>query len=98
MADSKYAFENLYEALRELSECVALIKGVKLYSHEDNIKFLKENKIIEEHEFERFDSFRRTRNKSKYYGKDISYSKLKESIDDMISLKNKLKDWVEKNV
>ena len=93
----RYSFENLYESLRELAECIALIKGSKIYSHEELIKYLEDEQIIDRSEFQTFDSFRKTRNKSKYYGKDISIEKVKESIDDFKLIYNKLLEWVNNN-
>ncbi len=85
---AKYVFENLYESLRELAECIALSDGKKIYSHELTIKYLKEKGSITENDSVLFDDFRKLRNKSKYYGKNISIEKLKESLNDFKRLKS----------
>ena len=93
-AMAKYVFENLYEALRELSECIALIGGYKIYSHDITISYLYESGYITEPDMHKFDSFRKLRNQSKYYGDDISYEKLVESTDHFRRLKNILEKLV----
>lgn len=87
---TKYVFENLYESLRELSEAISLLDGLKIYSHEITISYLSSKGYLEETQAKILDDFRKLRNKSKYYGKDISSQKLKESLPDMIMLKDKL--------
>ena len=87
---AKYVFENLYEALRELSECIALNKGRKIYAHDLVISYLRHENHLSEEDSEAFDSMRRARNQSKYYGKDISFEKLQETPDDFRRLKRAL--------
>lgn len=87
---AKYVFENLYESLRELSECIALSEGYKIYSHEITISLLLSKGYFNDIEANVFDLFRKLRNQSKYYGKDISFERLNESLDDFEKLKNKL--------
>lgn len=87
---SKYVFENLYESLRELSECIALNEGYKIYSHEITISLLLSKGYLNDIEANVFDSFRKLRNQSKYYGKEISFERLNESLEDFEKLKNKL--------
>lgn len=87
---SKYVFENLYGSLRELSECIALNEGYKIYSHEITISLLLSKGYLNDIEANVFDSFRKLRNQSKYYGKEISFERLNESLEDFKKLKNKL--------
>ncbi|MBU1855166.1 MAG: hypothetical protein KKF89_05575 [Nanoarchaeota archaeon] len=94
---TKYVFENLYESLRELSECIALTKGLKIYSHEITISFLLSQNILDESKAQIFNDFRKLRNQSKYYGKNISPEKLEESIKDIIKIKDILIKYLEEN-
>ena len=87
---AKYVFENLYEALRELPECITLNEGLKIYAHDLVISHLKRGNHLSEEDAEAFDSIRRMRNQSKYYGKDISFEKLQETLDDFRRLKQAL--------
>lgn len=84
---SKYVFENLYEAVRELVECIVLFNGFKIYSHEDSFRFLLQNKIVNDSDFYVLDNLRRLRNQSKYYGKEISNERLKESLETFVKFK-----------
>lgn len=88
---TKFVFENLYESLRELSEGIILSDGLKIYSHEYTLQYLIYKKHITNEDFNIFNDFRILRNKSKYYGKDISFEKLEESIKNFTKLNNKLK-------
>lgn len=94
---AKYCFENMYEALRELADCIANFEGLKFYSHEISISYLSNKKILDSALIDRFDSFRRTRNKSKYYGEGISFEKLHESIEDMKKIKEILIKKIDEN-
>lgn len=89
-AMSKYVFENLYEAIRELAECIALRDGLKIYSHEVTISYLLEKDAITDTLASRFDSFRKLRNKSKYYGKNISAETLQDCYNDLTQLQKLL--------
>ncbi|MFP4656973.1 MAG: hypothetical protein ACLFNK_05345, partial [Candidatus Woesearchaeota archaeon] len=93
---TKYVFENLYESIREISECITLLDGIKIYSHEITIIYLREKGYIDDKKASRFDDIRRLRNKSKYYGKEISPEKLKDSLDNFndlrVSLENKFQE------
>jgi len=61
---------NYYDALRSILEAIAALDGYKIYSHEAFSDFLKEKK--ESLMAEKFDRFRRIRNKINYYGSNIS--------------------------
>ena len=77
-----------YESIRELSECITLKNGLKIYSHEITISYLLHKQILNEGLASTFDNFRKLRNQSKYYGQRISEEKLQESLDDLIKIKN----------
>ena len=87
---SKYVFENLYDSIREISECIVLLDGLKIYSHEMTISYIFQKKYINHSEASIFNDIRNLRNKSKYYGKTISYEKVQESISQFEELKKKL--------
>jgi len=92
---SKYVFENLYDSIRELAECIALKNGLKIYSHEITIKYLFEQKKINDFDAKFFDDIRILRNRSKYYGENISYEKVLETVQDMKELFEKLLKMLE---
>ena len=60
---------NFYEALREIVEAIAIQDGYKVYSHEAFTYYLKE--LGEDRIAEKFDRFRKIRNRINYYGKLI---------------------------
>lgn len=83
----------LYDALRELLECLALKHGYKIYNHECYAAFLKEIMHLTI-EADIFDKLRKTRNGINYYGMLLSaeeaegvIKELKELIK-MIKIKN----------
>src|SRR3989344_212841 len=72
---------NFYDILRSFLEAFALSKGYKIYSHEAFTSFLI--KIGENDFAEKFDRFRRIRNKINYYGKDVSVEEAGEYIKEI---------------
>ena len=87
---TKFVFENIYDSIRELSECICLRDGLKIYSHELTISYLYKIKLLSEPEASFFDDLRILRNKSKYYGENISEDKLDECIEDVKRIFEKL--------
>lgn len=77
---------NYYDALRSILEAMAILEGYKIYSHEAFTDFLKEKK--ESLLAEKFDRFRRIRNKINYYGSDITPEEAKEYKEGIISMIN----------
>jgi len=69
--NSKFIFENCYEAIRELLDALLATYGYKSYSHQAPIVFAKDKQIINHKEAIVLDSLRDKRNKSKYYGREI---------------------------
>ena len=80
---------NYYDVLRSILEAISTLDGYKIYSHEAFTAFLKEKgeSIIAE----KFDRFRRIRNRINYYGKDISVNEVKENATEIIRLIDILK-------
>jgi hypothetical protein len=65
-----------YDALRELLEGYAILKGYKIYNHECYCAFLGE--LLEKKELsERFNKLRKVRNAINYYGKDVNVEEAK---------------------
>ena len=60
---------NFYEALREVVEAIAAKDGYKVYSHEAFTYYLRD--VGEILISEKFDRFRKIRNRINYYGKAI---------------------------
>ena len=87
---SKYVFENLYDSIREISECIVLLDKLKIYSHEMTISYIFQKDYINHSEASIFNDIRNLRNKSKYYGKAISHEKVQETISQFEELKKKL--------
>lgn len=65
-------FEFYYEIIREFIDAVLFYKGYKSYSHEASILFLENFDIFNEYEISELDKFRKIRNNTKYYGKEIN--------------------------
>lgn len=79
----------IYDALREVLEAMAIIRGFKIYNHECYYAFLKE--IVLEDDFaESFDEFRKLRNAINYYGQDITIDDARNISQEMIMLFNSL--------
>jgi len=85
-----------YDALRELLECVALVKGYKIYNHECYTAFLKE--ILNESSLgDEFDKFRILRNGINYYGRRITHEEGIGIIRQMIIFIDKINLLIKKN-
>lgn len=80
---------NYYDILRSVLEAMSIIDEYKIYSHEAFTYFLKEKGegIISE----KFDRFRKIRNKINYYGENISAEEVKENIEEIKEIIKKLK-------
>jgi len=81
---------NYYDIFRAVLEALALLKGYKIYSHEAFTPFLEfiEEKTLSEH----FERFRKIRNKINYYGESISVTEVKEHVEKIEILINKIKN------
>ncbi|PIU75728.1 hypothetical protein COS75_02820 [Candidatus Pacearchaeota archaeon CG06_land_8_20_14_3_00_35_12] len=80
----------LYDALREILECMALGKGYKIYNHECYSSFLKEI-IGLSREADIFDNLRKIRNGINYYGIKVSKDEANNIIGDLKQLILKFK-------
>lgn len=80
---------NYYDVLRSILEAIAILEGYKVYSHEAFTYFLKEKN--EEALANKFDRFRKIRNKVNYYGKSVSIEEVEEYKEEIIELIEKLK-------
>lgn len=92
LSDEHYygKFSLLYDALRELLECLALKEGYKIYNHECYTSFLKE--IVKESKLgDSFDKLRVIRNRINYEGKQITKEEAKIIIIQTIEAINKVK-------
>jgi len=87
---SRKIMSNFYDILRSILEAIAALDGFKIYSHEAFTYFLKEKE--ENILFEKFDRFRKIRNKINYYGEDISVEETKEIIGEIVKMINELKE------
>ena len=88
--NASVVFTNHYDALRELSEALALLKGYKIYQHEALGLFFKE--ILGENViFMKFDKFRLLRNGVNYYGRHIPFEEALQGVEDIKDTINKLK-------
>jgi len=76
----KYAFENAYEAVRELADALLALEGWKSFSHEASISFLQKFSDLSKTELEILDGIRKKRNDSKYYGKTVDKNQAVEDI------------------
>ena len=80
-----------YDCLRAVIEAIAILDGIKSYSHEAFTYYLKEQKK-EVVLAEKFDRHRKIRNQLEYYGKTISKEDAKNNIEDIKLLIKLLKD------
>jgi uncharacterized protein (UPF0332 family) len=79
-----------YDALRELLEALAILKGFKVYNHECYCAFLKE--VMKESTLgDYFDKQRKIRNSINYYGDEISVDEAKAVITQIKDLISKIK-------
>ena len=77
----------VYDAVRELIEAVALLKGYKIYNHVCYVALLKE--ILNKSEAgDLFDEVRKIRNDINYYGKRISLDEGKYVLDLLAQLRS----------
>jgi uncharacterized protein (UPF0332 family) len=87
---AKYAYENVYEALREAADSILFLQGYKSSSHEATISFLQQFKELTPKEIADFDRMRVKRNGMKYYGKSCSVRDVEEVIKFSETLMKKL--------
>jgi len=90
-SNCKYVLENAYEALRELADALLHLEGYKSYSHEASIAFLRKFSSLTESELNQFDTLRKKRNGSKYYGEAADVLEAKEALQFANTLLPKLK-------
>lgn len=79
-----------YDALRELLEALAILKGFKIYNHECYCAFLKE--IMKESVLgDLFDKQRKIRNSINYYGDEITVDEARAVLGQMTELISKIR-------
>ena len=76
---SKTIFRELYEGLREYCEAIGYLKGYKFLDHE-SIGFFLRDVLKEQSIYQKFDRYRKLRNRINYYGGDIDIETVKEAI------------------
>ena len=94
---ARKVISNYYDCLRSIIEAIAVLEGIKSYSHEAFTYYLKENKR-EDLLAEKFDRFRKIRNGIEYYGKEISIEEAKEYKKDVLNIIDSLKEKYLKEV
>lgn len=94
---AKYVLENAYESLRESADAILANEGLKSYSHEASLIFLKKFRPITEQEIYALDRLRSKRNDSKYYGKIISIDDAEWALIFATKLMAKLKKIITAN-
>ncbi len=70
-----------YDILRSILEAISALDGYKVYSHEAFTYFLKEKQ--ENILADKFDIFRKRRNRINYYGESILPDEAEDNIDEM---------------
>lgn len=80
-----------YEALREVCEALASLKGFKIYSHEAIVHFLKRN-LSEDAASAIFDRYRKLRNGVNYYGRAVSSEETIKASTEIPALIARLKE------
>lgn len=86
----KTIFRELYESLRQYCEALGYIKGYKFLNHESITSFLDET--LKEKELSlKFDRYRKLRNGINYYGNAIEMETVRDALNEIPLLINKLK-------
>lgn len=93
----RYALENAYESIIELTDAFLALKGYKSWSHEANIAFLKKFNEFSFSELERLDKIRRKRHSSKYYGIFFEIGEVKKDVEFLGYINKKIRSLMEKN-
>jgi hypothetical protein len=94
--NSKFVFENIYEAVRELLDSILLKEGFKSYSHQAPIVFAENRGILTSKDALLLDGLRDLRNKSKYYGKKMGLELVEEKVIIGKDIFNKIKNILNK--
>ncbi len=77
---AEFTFEDSYDVMREAGQALMTVQGFKPLSHEAVIAFLHEKEGLSRATAEKFDGFRRLRNKSLYEAYEISIVRAKEAL------------------
>ncbi len=73
-------FEDAYNVMREASHALMSAAGYKPLSHEVVIAYLRDNEKLDQSVVERFDSYRKLRNRVQYSAQKITVIRTQESI------------------
>ena len=84
-----------YDAVRELLEAFALLKGFKIYNHVCYASFLS-TVLNQETLAEEFDILRKVRNDINYYGKAVSETEAETVLERLETLRQALRKLMEK--
>ncbi len=79
-SNADFIFEDAYDCMREASHAIMALRGYKPLSHEPLVAFLRDEEALDQRIVERFDSFRKLRNKSVYAAKKFGATIAKDSI------------------
>ena len=78
--NADFIFEDAYDCMREAAQAIMSLRGYKPLNHEVVIAFLRDEENITPAIIERFDSYRKLRNKSVYAARQTSITTAAESI------------------
>jgi len=78
----------LYSALRQTVEALCLQEGYKVYSHEAFVAYLREKRAS--YLAERFDHYRKLRNRAEYYATNISKETARHASEEIPRLREEL--------
>ncbi len=95
---ASFVFEDVYECLREAAQSLMALKGLKPYSHEAVIAFLRDSYNVPPNAVSRFDRYRILRNKAVYRGQNISSETCREALDFVSSFVPELVKFLEKEL
>ncbi|MEM5802281.1 MAG: hypothetical protein QXQ18_02775 [Candidatus Aenigmatarchaeota archaeon] len=91
---SIFTLEGIYESIVELSHAVLALKGLKTFSHECVIEFLR-GRYFDDYETEFLHNLRKKRHGIKYYGRILSEESIERNVEKGKNLFLKLKRIVE---
>ena len=78
--DAEFLFEDIYESIREAGQALMALKGYKPLSHEAVIAFVRDIYKIDAEKINRFDRYRKIRNKLVYEADKISIDDVKGAL------------------
>lgn len=78
--DAEFLFEDIYESIREAGQSLMALRGYKPLSHEAVIAFIRDVYNLDPEKINKFDRYRKIRNKLVYEADKIAIEDVKEAL------------------